>query len=333
MAELFDAAVYAQAAHDALRAFPVGPADVRFVHVSENVTFRVDENGTGRTFVLRLHRPNYHSREALNSERTWTRALAGAGLLVPTPVPAESGEDYVPVAIPRAGEERLAGLAEWVHGEVLFDLIAAEADPAVNAAHFERLGATLAAAHRQAEAWTVPAGFVRHSLDEDGLMGERPFWGPFWENAVLSPAERTLLLETRDRIRAALVRYGKSPATYSITHADLHAKNVVVADGRFAMIDFDDSAFGWHLYDLAVALFPHDGDPHVARYRDAMVAGYRAVRPLPDSELALLDMFVLIRRMAVLGWLHERPELGQSARLPAIKARVCEGAEGFVAPC
>jgi len=333
MPEGFDAAVYDEAARRALRAFPVGAADIAFVHVSENVTFRVDETATGRSFVLRLHRPNYHARAALDSERIWIRALAQEGLLVPHPVRATDGEDYVSVSIEATGEERWAGLAAWEEGCVLNDLMQAERDPAVNAARFFQLGRILAAAHRQASGWRPPPGFVRHRLDQDGLMGERPFWGPFWEHAILSPGERSLLITTRDRIHEALLRYGKPKATYSVIHADLHPRNVVVSDGCFAMIDFDDCAFGWHQYDLAVALFPFDADPQITRYRDALIAGYRSERALPDEELALLPMFLLIRRMAVIGWLHERPELGASPRLPGIKARVCEAAASFIAPC
>ena len=333
MPETFDAALYEEAAREALAAFPVGPAALRFVNVSENVTFRVDEQATGKAFVLRLHRPDYHSRAALDSERLWTRALDEAGLLVPRAVAARNGEDYVRVAVAGTGEERWAGLAEWAEGEVLNELMQAQPDPAVNAAHYRELGRTLAAAHRQASTWRIPEGFVRHSLDEDGLMGERPFWGPFWEHTILTSGERSLLLATRDRIREALVRYGKAPRTYGIIHADLHPRNVVVSGGRLAMIDFDDCAFGWHQYDLGVALFSFDGDPHAERYREALVGGYLSERAMAEQDLALLPMFLLIRRMAVIGWLHERPELGVSPRLPGIRERACAAAEAFVPPC
>mgnify|MGYP001489250332 CR=1 FL=1 len=333
MSEAFDAAHYEDAARQALKAFPVDAADMRFVHVSENVTFRVDEHGTGRCFVLRLHRPDYHTQAVLESEHLWTRALDAAGLLVPRPVAARNGQDYVRVPVAATGEKRWAGLADWVPGEVLHDLLQANADPVARAGYYGELGGILAAAHAQASAWPIPAGFVRHHLDEDGLMGERPFWGPFWEHAVLTPGERDLLLTTRDRIRQTLVRYGKPNRTYSVIHADLQPRNVVVSDGRMAMIDFDDCAFGWHQYDLAVALFSVEGDADAGRLRDALVAGYRAVRDLDDADLALLPMFILIRGMAVIGWMHERPELGISPRLAGIRERVCAAAEAFVPPC
>ena len=48
----------------------------------------------------------------------------------------------------------------------------------------------MAAMHNQASAWQPPAGFKRHALDADGLMGEAPFWGPFWEHRSSRRGER-----------------------------------------------------------------------------------------------------------------------------------------------
>jgi hypothetical protein len=48
---------YAPAALQALAAFGVEPAELRFVHLSENVTFRAIDARDGSPLVLRLHRP------------------------------------------------------------------------------------------------------------------------------------------------------------------------------------------------------------------------------------------------------------------------------------
>lgn len=331
MAETVVQAGFAEAAERVLKAFPVGPAELTFVHISENITFRATEADTGRRFVLRLHRPTYHTLEALKSERIWTRALSAAGVGVPEPVRALSGDDYV--AAEANGETRWAGLARWVDGDLLSQVLETETDPARQAGHFSRLGGMLAVAHNQASGWRPPPGFTRHSLDADGLMGERPFWGPFWDHRILSPAERALLIATRDRIHAALTRYGKPERTYSMIHADLHPLNVLVSDAGLAMIDFDDSAFGWHQYDLAVALLPYDTHPHFPSFRDALIEGYRAGRDISDEDLSLLPMLMLTRRMAQLGWLHERPELGESPRVQSMKDLACEAAARFTPPC
>jgi Ser/Thr protein kinase RdoA (MazF antagonist) len=293
------AETFLPAARTALEAFGVAPVRLDFVNVSENVTFRVTDE-TGEDFVLRLHRPWYHTLERLKGERVWTRALAAAGVAVPEGVTAKGGDDYVRVDVEPLGEQRWAGLARWIEGRVLFGVVEAETDPAANEGHFARLGAIMAALHNQAASWAPPASFQRHALDADGLVGaptgEPPFWGPFWEHPMFTPAERTLMLATRDRIHAALTRYGRDPATFSLIHADLHPGNVLI-------------------------------------FRDACLRGYGAVRPLPDDVVGLLPMFLLIRRLVQIGWLHARPELPEWSGMEARKIALLARAEAFEPPC
>jgi Ser/Thr protein kinase RdoA (MazF antagonist) len=330
------AETFLPAARAAIGAFPIAPARLDFVNVSENVTFRVTDD-EGRDFVLRLHRPWYHTLERLKGERVWTRALTAAGVSVPEGVPTKGGDDYVRVAVEALGEQRWAGLARWIEGRVLFGVVEAETDPAAIEGHFERLGAIMAALHNQAAGWAPPASFERHALDADGLMGgpgdEPPFWGPFWDHPMFSPAERALMLETRDSIHAALVRYGRDPASFSLIHADLHPGNVLIDDERLAVIDFDDAAFGWHLYDFAVALVFYQDHAHFAGFRDACLRGYARVRPLPHDVVRLLPMFTLIRRLVQIGWLNARPELPERSDLEQRRDEIIARVRSFEPPC
>jgi Ser/Thr protein kinase RdoA (MazF antagonist) len=324
---------YAPAARQALAAFGITATELRFVNLSENVTFRVTDARDGARLVLRLHRPWYHDIEELKSEHRWTRALVEAGVAAPEPLRTPGGESFAQVDIPTTGERRWAGLARWVDGELLDHVVARETDPAAIAGHFTRLGAMMAAMHEQAADWTPPAGFRRHALDADGLLGPAPFWGPFWEHPVFSPGERAVLLRTRERLHAALTRYGKPARTFSLIHADLHPRNVVIDDRHAAVIDFDDAGFGWHQYDLAVALVQYQDDVTFPTLRDACIAGYRSVRAIADQDLALLPMFLLIRDMAQIGWYGQRPELPRMANLARLRQRVCRRAARFVPVC
>jgi Ser/Thr protein kinase RdoA (MazF antagonist) len=192
------------------------------------------------------------------------------------------------------------------------------------------MGAIMAAVHDQATGWTPPSGFQRHALDADGLMGSEPFWGPFWDHPILSPAERDLMLTWRDRLHGALTRYGKPARTFSLIHADLHPRNVVIDGVRAALIDFDDAGFGWHQYDLAVALVAYQDHAAFAVFRDACIEGYRSVRAISAADLALLPMFLLIRDMAQMGWYDQRPELKRPPTvLPRLKERICSKVADF----
>lgn len=316
--------IFEPAARAALKAFPIEASDLTMVSLAENVTFKVDDrNGCG-TYVLRLHRPGYHTLDELISERAWIRALGEAGIEVPAPLLARDGQDYVPVVVPATGEQRFAGLARWSEGRLLSEVLADTSDEHVVENYFYQLGALTASMHNQASAWRPPPGFKRHALDSDGLMGDAPHWGPFWEHASLTTGERSLLLEVRSRMREMLARLSRDPAVYSLIHADMHPGNILVDGDRLTVIDFDDAGFGWHNYDIAVVLTYWQAKPNAMDIDRAFLAGYRAVRRLPDDAPTMVSLFRLIRWMASLGWFHQRPELKRPAVFEERKAWVLE---------
>jgi Ser/Thr protein kinase RdoA (MazF antagonist) len=320
------------AAQQALAAFPVDPAGVELLHVAENVTWRVT-GASGERYVLRLHRPGYHTLEELLAEREWIGALADAGIAVPRGIPTLQGDEYATVRVLATGEVRHAGLAHWTEGEVLERLLAKAAggvsDPALIDGWFGQLGLLIAAMHDQASRWRVPSGFTRHALDADGLMGQQPFWGRFWEHPSLGPVERRLLAQARARLHADLAALPRTTANWSMIHADLHPGNLLVHDGALAVIDFDDAGFGWHVYDLAVALRGYRDAPFFERISAALLQGYRSRRPLFESAAALIPKFILIRRLASLGWAMQRPELGEDPEREELDA-LCRDVRDFL---
>jgi Ser/Thr protein kinase RdoA (MazF antagonist) len=324
MADDAAADAFRPAAIEALKAFPIEPEAVEMKSLSENVTYRVVDRRDGLPYALRLHRPWYHTLDELVSERDWIRALDDAGIAVQAPVRTRDGQEYAAVTIPATREKRFAGLARWTTGRVLAEVLRETADAAAAARRFEQLGALTASLHDQAAAWRPPANFTRHSLDADGFMGATPHWGPFWDHAGFSDAERHLVLDTRARLHAALARLAQGPDVYSLIHADMHPGNVLVDGERLTVIDFDDAGWGWHAYDIAVALFYHQSNPHFAAFEDAYLAGYRSVRPLSDQTLAALPLFRLVRGLAQIGWFHQRPELDSAKRFQEMKAIVLE---------
>jgi Ser/Thr protein kinase RdoA (MazF antagonist) len=316
------------AALTALDAFPIEPDALELVSLSENVTYRVVDRRDGVAYALRLHRPWYHTIDELISERVWIRALVDAGIAVQAPMRTRDGQEYASVTVPGTGERRFAGLARWTTGRVLAEMLRETVDTRIAERHFEQLGALTASIHDQAATWQPPAGFTRHRLDADGFMGSTPHWGPFWDHQSLSAAERRLMLDTRARLHEALARLEQQPSVYSVIHADMHPGNVLVDGDRLTVIDFDDAAWGWHVYDIAVALL-HQRGPNLAAFERAYLAGYRSVRRISEQSLMLVPMFRLVRGLAQIGWYHQRPELDRSARLDEMKAGVLEQCLSF----
>lgn len=323
---------YRPAALRAVQEFPVRADRLCLVHMAENVTFRAFDPRSVSSYVLRLHRPGYHDVAELSSEHTWLRALADAGISVPTPIRACDGREYVPVRIPQTGETRYAGLAHWIEGQIAAEVLT---DGPALKRYGADLGALMASMHNQASSWSPPARFRRQWLDADGLVGPDPFWGRFWEHESLSPGERRLLIDTRDAIHAALQRYGRDPQTFSMIHADQHQDNLLMHGEDLTLIDFDDAGFGWHQYDIAVALFHAEMSwTDRADFEAAFLNSYRATRAIADEDMALVPMFRLVRGMALIGWKAERPEVEWLAgRFDRLREGVLATCDGFEAPC
>ena len=280
--------------------------------------------------MLRIHRPGYHSLAELESEQIWTRALSDAGISVSVGVPTVEGRAYAEIPTPDGDSTRFVGLIEWVEGRILGEEIENEPDTDRLAARYERIGRIAAAIHNQSSAWSPPPGFVRHEFDVPGFVGPAPFWGRFWDVPLLSRQQRALLLRAREGIESILGAHGKNPEIYSMIHADLHPKNFVITEsGGLHVIDFDDAGFGWHQYELAVALCDLEDEPYSEEILEALVFGYRAVRPLSDEALSLIPLFLVIRSLVSIGWRWERPDLGRRGTVPQLIDESCKKVAAF----
>jgi Ser/Thr protein kinase RdoA (MazF antagonist) len=299
---------YIAAAHRALSGFPVTPTKVDLVWQSENITFRVFDAKTRSKYVLRLHRRDYHTLDELNSERAWTQALNDAEIAAPKAFLARNGEHFHAVDIP--GEAaRYAGMTLWMEGTPLVELLEADPTDPIHEDHFRRIGALAAKLHTQTSAWVRPEGFQRQALDKDGLVGDVPVWGHFCEHPQLTDSERKMMLLAGAQICDMLDDYGQGVSNFGLIHADLHCENILVTGDSIAPIDFDDAGFGWHMYDLAVILFAERDRPQFEAFKDAVLDGYQALRPLSKTDLRMLPLFILLRAMVLIGWLNQRPEL------------------------
>lgn len=283
-------------------------SNISFIKYRENAVFKVD-TGTGERYALRIHRANYHSDAALRSELEWMNALDQYGIEVPTVVPTPTGEFFTVVSVDGIPEPRQVDLFQWVDGEPMGSIEEGQfSDPERIYSTYHRIGKVAAKLHNQAVSWQLPEGFTRHAWDAEGLAGETPFWGPFWEFEMLDKEQRQLLLRARDIVYRDLLAYGKSPDNYSMIHADFVVENLMIDGDHIRLIDFDDAGFGWHLFELATALYFIINEDFYDSAQKALIQGYREHRRLSDEQLSHLPLFLLARGFTYLGWAHTRNE-------------------------
>lgn len=293
-------------AENALENWPFEVRDIKLLKHRENTVFQVTDENENK-YALRVHRPGYHDDDALKSELDWMRALEGSDITTPHIIPTADGKLFVAANQSDGSESRRCSLLSWVDGEAFDNLGRVEngVQPEL-VARYTRLGALAAKLHNQAETWDKPVGFTRHKWDEDGLLGEHPLWGRFWEHPVLSPEQVDQILKARLVLRALLKQIGKGDACYGLIHADFLPENILVDEGKLVLIDFDDCGEGWHLFEMATSLFPRADQPFFDDLVAAYAEGYRRHRELSEAHLDLLPAFIMIRAFTYLGWLKSR---------------------------
>jgi Ser/Thr protein kinase RdoA (MazF antagonist) len=263
----------------------------------------------GRRFAIRVHRAGYHSDAELQSELQWIRALAADGFDVPELVLTSAGKLFEVVSHAEVPEPRQVDLFAWIDGHPLGSIEGGlEGDLETLVRTFHTIGVLAARLHNQSARWIPPPGFTRRAWDTEGLVGERPLWGRFWELAALSDAERALLIRARDRGRRELSTLERSPRNYGLIHSDFAPENLMVDGSRMRLIDFDDAGYGWHLFEIASPLYFHIGQPYFDVVERATLEGYRTERELTAADEALLPLFYTARGLTFLSWVHTRPE-------------------------
>lgn len=271
-----------------------GGVPLRLIRARENAVWEMGLPGGARA-ALRLHRPGYQTRAAIEAELAWCAALAGRGLPVVRPLPAAGA---LTVALEGGA---LASAVAWVEGDPMGEAgVPLAGSPGEQAARHRMLGRLLAEVHDATDAIALPA-FPRPAWDAEGLIGEAPLWGRFWEHPAATPADRSVLRAARAFLAAGLAQAG---ADFGPIHADVLRENVLVGrEGGLTLIDFDDSGTGWRAHDLGTVMSQNQTEPAREALRAALIEGYAEARAVDPG---LVDLFTLARCCASVGWTMPR---------------------------
>ncbi|MCK1297394.1 MULTISPECIES: phosphotransferase [unclassified Bradyrhizobium] len=281
--------------------------DLSLVKYRENAVFHLRRDN-GDRFALRVHRIGYHTDAELTSELQWMSALATSGFDAPSVVPAKDGSLFVKATTPILPQPLQVDMLVWLEGEPLGSIETGLSCPSDELSSlYGQVGRLAACLHDQSAGWQFPAGFSRHAWDSRGLLGPNPFWGEFCDLAALSD-HLSLIERACQNAKHDLGRLGRSAENYGLIHADLVPENILRSNHRLMLIDFDDAGFGWHMFELATALFWYTDKPYYGTIRDALLAGYRSVRPLPEPQWRQLPLFLFLRSLTYLGWIRTRSE-------------------------
>lgn len=288
-------------ANHALSLWDLPPeSTTRLINVSENVTFLV-EAGSQR-WVLRVHREGYHTKRAIECELAWSGALRTEGTVAtPAFIPGKDGEAIQQAGIDGLAHPRFMVLFEHVDG------LQPSEDQELAAA-FHSLGEIAARTHLHSMSWRRPQLFERLKWNLDTIFGEYPTWGNWRDGPGVTGTIRVILERVEETVIGRLRRFGERSDRYGLIHADMRLANLLIDGETTHLIDFDDCGFGWFLYDFAAAISFMEDSPQVPALRQAWADGYRRLRPLPINEEREMETFVMLRRLALLGWIGSHME-------------------------
>jgi len=103
------------------------------------------------------------------------------------------------------------------------------------------------------------------------------------------------------RLRAQIAALPPLDAQPQLVHNDYRGSNILIARSRVvAVLDFDEAGLNYCMYDLANAAVLlntrfTNWQPTSRAAREALVAGYRSVQPLTESQQLWLEALVLWR--------------------------------------
>ena len=256
----------------------------------ENVTYKTF-NYDGLQLVLRFHRKNYSSREEINSELIWLNALNEEKINVPKPVKSVNRK-----FIEKVNDQYVSALT-WLKGKPLTKLNSDEKFLLNNKVFFN-LGKELAKIHLFSDWWNKKQALKRRKWDIEGLLGDNPIWDKFWCNPELKDSQKNRIILMRKQCHGIL-KNNLTFLDYGLIHADAVRDNVLYNNNMVSLIDFDDSGYGFRLFDLATTLLYYLEDKNFLIIKNQLVKGYLSIRSL---NLELLDIFILIRSFTYVGW-------------------------------
>ncbi|MDY6998446.1 MAG: phosphotransferase [Actinomycetota bacterium] len=268
-------------------------APLRLLSLSENATYLVADE---EPMVLRVHRPGYHSLEAIRSELNWMTALRReTDVATPELIHAADGRDVVAAMV---GDGML-----HVDAVTFIEGCTAEENPDV--VGFDELGRLSAHMHDHVERWSAPEYFTRFAWDVDATLGPAARWGN-WREAPGLPSEGAAVVErAAAAVAGALTEFGQAPDRFGLIHADLRMANLMVGPGGaggLTVIDFDDCGWSWHLADLGAVVSFIEDTPEAERMIADWLRGYREVRAIPAGHLEMIPTFVMLRRLMLTAW-------------------------------
>lgn len=237
-------------------------------------------------FLLRIYRKGWRNTAEINFEIDVLNFLKAGDAKVAFPVKRKDGSYITCVNAPEG--ERFAIMTKFAGGKK---------DEGITDENISLFAEGVASIHSITDKFT--SIHERFLLNLEYLLNEpleriRPFLAHRKEDWNFLLEYSTKLSKTVSNTTSELLDYG-------FCHGDFHGGNAHKIDDGFIFFDFDCCGFGLRVYDLAIFKWSARRQGKEEKRWKLYIEAYRQFRHISDEDLKLVDTFVSIRQIWMMG--------------------------------
>jgi Ser/Thr protein kinase RdoA (MazF antagonist) len=277
--------------HEAMRRYDIAHDQIRLLDGFESFVYEFERGS--EAYILRIAHSSRRSEPLIHGEVDWINYLADGGASVPRAILSENG--------------RLVESLDDGNGErfLVTAFVKAKGRPPWEVGWtpglFETYGQLLGR---------------MHALSKQYTPAESAWKRPQWDDDIMQDVERNLPASEAVAVEKyqALVDYvstlPKDNESYGLIHYDAHGANLFIDDaGNITLFDFDDCAYSWFIYDIAIVLFyvvmdAEDVPAFTREFMSHFLRGYRRENRLGVRWLREIPHFLKLREIDLYGAIH-----------------------------
>jgi len=283
-----------------LENYQISVKSIELINYENNATFKI--TATDETqYAFRININSPRSKENIKAEVAYVKFLNNSDLIkTARPISNKHGSYITTFFHQEIGRDLNSVMYSWLDGVDVGD------DPTPT--QLRALGVAMAHMHNLSVDFALPDNSQPPTFTD-------PFWGSpdllRGEDSRLSDEHKKLVIDAFDEVtRRTNDLFEKNKA--HVIHADLHGWNLKWNLDQLSIFDFDDCGIGLPIQDIATALYYLD----TPEQDQALLEGYKSVKPLPKYEEKDLEMLLMHRRLLLLNYLYETMKAEHASILP-----------------
>ncbi|RKU12902.1 hypothetical protein C6503_16640 [Candidatus Poribacteria bacterium] len=242
-----------------------------------NMLFFLDTDDA--RFTLRLYRAGT-SIDKIRSEIYWLQVLWNEEQIKTLSPVAGRDDEMIQSISPNDLPIRYATVYNWIPGETLHGLSAAEKTPEL----IRSLGVMVGRMHAVSETLELPSWFTRPRYDTDWITAK--IQAALGNDTDTSAAELAKLSALSSRFSQFVAEHGEERDVFGLIHSDLEPHNIIISDGQPCPVDVMEFGSGYYISDILTLSRHFSEDEQTIFFQ-----GYQEIRPLPTDYRQQLALF------------------------------------------